>query len=99
MQLNIFKLNEQTGEYGYLDTIERDTAQECFDTAEYLYGNNNDYHWTNPFQIKSEAGFTGEFIMITEQQKVIIILWVAALLSMIFFFTALGYSLGGWRLP
>jgi hypothetical protein len=50
MKLNIFKLNPVTNEYEYHDTIERDTIQECLDTAEYLYGSNDgNYHWTNSY--------------------------------------------------
>lgn len=47
-QLYIFRL--VNNEYFYFDTIERDSAQACLDTAETLYGSNdNEYHWTNPF--------------------------------------------------
>lgn len=47
-KLDIYEIEEGTGEWDIVETIEAETVKECLDLANDKYDTEN-YHWTNPY--------------------------------------------------
>jgi len=49
MKLDIYEVVEGTDNWEKIETIEKETEEECHEYAEYEYGSDGKYHWTNVY--------------------------------------------------